>query len=101
MLQLYNVARGNMARLVPKEVRILRHLLSIDDAQERSAEMRNAFTPGLEFEGKDVDELYTYEYFHYSTLSRKLTSLYSVPCLNFCFKVVPSCAYDDAIVLTR
>jgi hypothetical protein len=59
MLQLYNVARGNMSRLVPKEVRILRYLLSINDPQERSAEMRNAFTPGLELEGKDVDELYT------------------------------------------
>ncbi|KAG0615250.1 hypothetical protein M758_5G026700 [Ceratodon purpureus] len=59
MLQLYNVARGNMSRLVPKEVRILRYLLSINDPQERSAEMKNAFTPGLEMEGKDVDELYT------------------------------------------
>lgn len=59
MLQLYNVARGNMSRLVPKEVRILRYLLSIEDPRERSAEMRNAFTPGLELEGKDIDELYT------------------------------------------
>uniref|UniRef100_A0A7I4F0W2 Uncharacterized protein n=1 Tax=Physcomitrium patens TaxID=3218 RepID=A0A7I4F0W2_PHYPA len=59
MLQLYNAARGNMSRLVPKEVRILRYLLSINDLAERSAEMRNAFIPGLEMEGKDVDQLYT------------------------------------------
>ena len=59
MPQLYNATRGNMSRLVPKEVRILRHLLSINDPQERSAEMKNAFTLGLELEGKDVDELYT------------------------------------------
>lgn len=59
MLQLYNVARGNMSRLVPKEVRILRHLLSMSDPQERIAAMKDACTPGLEMEGNEVDELWT------------------------------------------
>jgi len=59
MFHLYNVARGNMSRLVPKEVRIIRHLLAIEDPRERFEEMTNAFSPGDELEGKDVDALYT------------------------------------------
>ena len=48
-----------MSRLVPKEVRIIRHLLAIEDPRERFEEMTNAFSPGDELEGKDVDALYT------------------------------------------
>ncbi len=59
MFHLYNVARGNMSRLVPKEVRIIRHLLAIEDPRERISEMTNAFSPGDELEGKDFDNLYT------------------------------------------
>ena len=59
MFHLYNVARGNMSRLVPKEVRIIRHLLSIEDPRESFAELTNAFSPGDELEGKDIDSLYT------------------------------------------
>jgi hypothetical protein len=59
MFHLYNVARGNMSRLVPKEVRIIRHLLAIEDPRERISEMTNAFSPGDELEGKDYDNLYT------------------------------------------
>ncbi|KAL3680930.1 hypothetical protein R1sor_023886 [Riccia sorocarpa] len=59
MFHLYNVARGNMQRLVPKEVRIIRHLLSIADPRERFACMTDAFSPGDELEGKNEDMLYT------------------------------------------
>ncbi|KAL2621116.1 hypothetical protein R1flu_001321 [Riccia fluitans] len=59
MFHLYNVARGNMQRLVPKEVRIIRHLLAIRDPRERFAAMTDAFSPGDELEGKNEDMLYT------------------------------------------
>lgn len=59
MFYLYNVARANIAKSVPKEIRIIRHLLSIEDPRERFEEMTNAFSPGDELEGKDEDGLYT------------------------------------------
>ncbi|BBN14703.1 hypothetical protein MPTK1_6g13740 [Marchantia polymorpha subsp. ruderalis] len=59
MFHLYNVARGNMQRLVPSEVRIIRHLLAIPDPRERFAAMTDAFSPGDELEGKNKDTLYT------------------------------------------
>lgn len=52
-------ARGNLQRLMPKEVRILKYLLTIDDPEERLCGLKDAFTPGEEIEGKDVDTLYT------------------------------------------
>lgn len=59
MCHLYMVARGNMQRLVPKEVRIMRHILSFEDPIERMAALTDAFSPGDELEGKDIDHLYT------------------------------------------
>eukprot|EP00249_Psilotum_nudum_P016196 c25709_g1_i1 orf=188-1702(-) len=59
MYHLYMVARGNLQRLVPKEVRIIRHILSIADPSEQFEALTNAFSPGDELEGKDVDQLYT------------------------------------------
>lgn len=59
MYHLYMVARGNMQRLVPKEVRIIRHILSIEDPKEQFAALTEAFSPGDELEGKDADMLYT------------------------------------------
>ncbi|KAI5076806.1 hypothetical protein GOP47_0008871 [Adiantum capillus-veneris] len=56
---LYTIARGNMQRLVPKEVRILRHVLTLEDPKEQFAALTDAFSPGAELEGKDVDLLYT------------------------------------------
>lgn len=53
-------ARGNLQRLVPKEVRILKYLLAIEDRDELLCGLKDAFTPGEEIEGKDVDTLYTY-----------------------------------------
>lgn len=52
-------ARGNLQRLMPKEIRILKHLLTVDDPKERLSALSDAFTPGVELEGKDVDSLYT------------------------------------------
>lgn len=44
---------------MPKEVRILKYLLSIEDPQEQMSALQDAFTPGDELEGTDVDYLYT------------------------------------------
>lgn len=48
---LYKHARANMAKSVPKEVHIIRHLLTIKDPRQRLEEMEKAFTPGDELEG--------------------------------------------------
>lgn len=55
-------ARGNLQRLMPKEIRILKYLLTIEDPEERLSVLNDAFTPGEEIEGKDVDCLYTYAF---------------------------------------
>ncbi|CAM6086314.1 unnamed protein product [Calypogeia fissa] len=59
MFHLYNVAIGNMQRLVPKEVRIIRHLLSFQSPVEQRAALTEAFSPGSELEGTSEDLLYT------------------------------------------
>ncbi|XP_028557096.1 uncharacterized protein At4g37920-like, partial [Dendrobium catenatum] len=59
LYHLYKAAVGNMQRLVPKEIRILKYLLTIDDVEEQLLALKDAFTPGAELEGKDVDCLYT------------------------------------------
>ncbi|KAK1314349.1 Uncharacterized protein QJS10_CPA06g00588 [Acorus calamus] len=59
LYHLYTTATGNLQRLMPKEIRILKYLLSIEDPEERLSALKDAFTPGDELEGKDVDCLYT------------------------------------------
>ncbi|XP_057957286.1 uncharacterized protein At4g37920 isoform X2 [Malania oleifera] len=59
MYHLYMTARGNLQRLMPKEIRILKYLLMIEDPEELKCALKDAFTPGEELEGKDVDCLYT------------------------------------------
>ncbi|ESQ33310.1 hypothetical protein EUTSA_v10004308mg [Eutrema salsugineum] len=59
LYHLYVTARGNLQRLMPKEVRILKYLLSIEDPEEQMSALQDAFTPGEEIEGADVDYLYT------------------------------------------
>lgn len=60
LYHLYMTARSNLQRLMPKEIRILKYLLTIEDPEECMSALRDAFTPGDEIEGKDVDCLYTY-----------------------------------------
>ncbi|KAL1833104.1 hypothetical protein ACET3Z_002755 [Daucus carota] len=59
LYHLYMTSRGNLQRLMPKEIRILKYVLTINDPEERLGALRDAFTPGEELEGKDVDCLYT------------------------------------------
>lgn len=62
LYHLYKTARGNLQRLMPKEIRIVKYLLTIEDPEETLSALQDAFTPGEELEGKDVDNLYTYVY---------------------------------------
>ncbi|KAE8715438.1 putative F-box/LRR-repeat protein [Hibiscus syriacus] len=59
LYHLYMTARGNLQRLLPKEIRIVKYLLTIEDPEERLCALNDAFTPGEELEGVDVDNLYT------------------------------------------
>ncbi|KAL0361539.1 UNVERIFIED_CONTAM: hypothetical protein Sradi_3838400 [Sesamum radiatum] len=59
LFHLYKTARGNLQRLMPKEIRILKYLLTIEDPEERMSALKDAFTPGEELEGQDIDSLYT------------------------------------------
>ncbi|KAJ4966597.1 hypothetical protein NE237_018446 [Protea cynaroides] len=59
LYHLYKTARGNLQRQMPKEIRILKYLLTIKDHEEQLCAIKDAFTPGDEIEGKDVDCLYT------------------------------------------
>lgn len=59
LYHLYMTTRGNLQRLIPKEIRILKYLLTIKDPDEQLCALKDAFTPGEELEGKDVDCLYT------------------------------------------
>ncbi|KAL5703867.1 hypothetical protein ACHQM5_022364 [Ranunculus cassubicifolius] len=59
LYHLYTTARGNLQRLMPKEIRILKYLLTIEDPEEQRCGLKDAFTPGAELEGQDVDALYT------------------------------------------
>jgi hypothetical protein len=62
LYHLYTTARGNLQRNMPKEIRIVKYLLTIEDPEERLCALKDAFTPGEELEGHDVDCLYTYAF---------------------------------------
>uniref|UniRef100_A0A7N0UZ35 Uncharacterized protein n=1 Tax=Kalanchoe fedtschenkoi TaxID=63787 RepID=A0A7N0UZ35_KALFE len=59
LYHLYKTAQGNLQRLMPKEIRIVKYLLTVDDPEERLSALNDAFTPGIEVEGQDIDSLYT------------------------------------------
>ncbi|XP_015959210.1 uncharacterized protein At4g37920 isoform X1 [Arachis duranensis] len=59
LYHLYKTAVGNLQRLVPKEIRIIKYLIRIEDPEEQLCALKDAFTPGEELEGIDVDNLYT------------------------------------------
>lgn len=64
LYHLYKTARGNLQRLMPNEIRIAKYLLTIEDPEETLSALHDAFTPGEEIEGNDVDNLYTYVSLH-------------------------------------
>ncbi|KAI4308301.1 hypothetical protein L6164_031389 [Bauhinia variegata] len=59
LYHLYKTSMGNLQRLVPKEVRIIKYLIRIEDPEEQLSALQDAFTPGEELEGTDVDNLHT------------------------------------------
>ena len=59
MGHLYWRMKASMAELQPPAVRILRHILSLDDPAERQAALEQAFTPGPEMSLGQDDMLYT------------------------------------------
>lgn len=62
LYHLYKTAVGNLQRNVPKDIRILKYLLTIEDPEECLCALNDAFTQGEGLEGKDVDSLCTYVY---------------------------------------
>jgi len=52
-------AVANLQRQMPKDIRILKHLIMIEDPEERLSALNDAFTPGPELLGDNVDTLYT------------------------------------------
>ena len=59
MGHLYWRMKASMAELQPPAVRILKHILSMDDPAARQAALEQAFTPGPEMAMGQDDMLYT------------------------------------------
>ncbi|KAL5213538.1 hypothetical protein ABZP36_024385 [Zizania latifolia] len=59
MFHLYMTAVANLQRQMPKDIRILKHLIMVEDPEERLSSLNDAFTPGPELQGENVDTLYT------------------------------------------
>lgn len=58
MAHLYFKMKETMGRQQPKEVRILKHLLAMDNPQEIRSGLEDAFTPGPELATQDEDYLF-------------------------------------------
>ncbi|OEL29175.1 Uncharacterized protein BAE44_0009806 [Dichanthelium oligosanthes] len=74
MFHLYMTAVANLQRQMPKDIRILKHLIMIEDPEERLSAMNDAFTPGPELQGDNVDTLYTPEALQHQTLGPGMES---------------------------
>ncbi|XP_058752539.1 uncharacterized protein At4g37920-like [Vicia villosa] len=59
LYHLYKTSVANLQRLVPKEIRIVKYIIQIEDPKEQLSVLNDAFTPGEELEGNNVDSLYT------------------------------------------
>lgn len=59
LFHLYLRGMHSLQRQLPKEIRIVKYLLTIEDPEEKLSALRDAFTPGEETEGMEVDMLYT------------------------------------------
>ncbi|KAJ9567684.1 hypothetical protein OSB04_003650 [Centaurea solstitialis] len=86
LYHLYMTARGNLQRLMPKEVRIVKYLLTIEDPERLLCGLKDAFTPGDELEGKDFDNLYTTpgKLIQMPTVNRKKEYEYDNKLYGFC-----------------
>ena len=59
MYRLYKATKSSLRSIVPKEIKLLKHLLNITDPEERFSALATAFSPGDEHEAKDPNALYT------------------------------------------
>ncbi|WCJ32037.1 hypothetical protein M5689_013482 [Euphorbia peplus] len=59
MYQLYKATKSSLRSIAPQEIKLLKHLLNIEDPEERFAALATAFCPGDEREAKDPYALYT------------------------------------------
>ncbi|KAF5740264.1 hypothetical protein HS088_TW11G00330 [Tripterygium wilfordii] len=59
LYHLYMTTRTNLQKQMPKEIRIIKHLLTLEDPEERLHSLKDAFTPGEELEREVIDCLYT------------------------------------------
>ncbi|CAI8590437.1 unnamed protein product [Vicia faba] len=59
LFHLYTTTVANLQRQVPKEIRIVKYVIRIEDPEEQLSALNDAFTPGDELEGTHVDSLYT------------------------------------------
>ncbi|XP_068638273.1 uncharacterized protein At4g37920-like [Aristolochia californica] len=59
LYHLYMTGLGNLQRNIPKEIRIMKYILTIEDPEEKLCALKDAFTPGIALEGKNVDNLST------------------------------------------
>lgn len=59
MYSLYLTAVKNQQNMLPKEIRIIKHLITIEDPRRLLEELVEAFTPGVEMDAGDVAYLYT------------------------------------------
>lgn len=59
MAHLYFKAKESFAQQAPKEVRILKYLLTVESERDRAELLAQAFQPGAELEAGDVDYLCT------------------------------------------
>jgi hypothetical protein len=61
MYHLYKATKSSLRSIVPKEIKLLKHLLNITDPEERFSALATAFCPGDDNEAKDPKAIYTYE----------------------------------------
>ncbi|KAK9284560.1 hypothetical protein L1049_023735 [Liquidambar formosana] len=59
MYRLYKATKSSLRSIMPKEIKLLKHLLNITDPEERFSALATAFSPGDEHEAKDPNALYT------------------------------------------
>lgn len=73
---------------MPKELRILKYLLTIKDPEEQMSALNDAFIPGEETRGEEVDMLYTYVISFYT-----LVQMFILSCMSTrtCSEAVKLC----------
>ncbi|CAK8531181.1 unnamed protein product [Lathyrus sativus] len=59
LFHLYQTSVANLQRLIPKEIRIVKYVIQIEDPEEQLSALNDAFTPGEELQGNNIDGLYT------------------------------------------